>query len=347
MSSDSQPPSPAAGTKDGERLVKLALCIKERPAISYAEIRAALPGEYGAGTGSETAARRRFERDKETLRSYGVFIVADERARYSIDEKASYAAPIELTDAQASLLRLTCNALLEDESYPLKNELRMILAKIGDDIDVPDLLPSMQADDSPSRRRPLAGLEKVRRAISNRKLLRFEYRDARGHDSKREVEPFGCFLLNKNCYVVAFDPAANDERVFRLDRMRKLSVNAKSPARPDFEEREFDAAKYYGLPFQFGEEDYMARVGFDAENSWRAQRLSMGQGSFEDGADGRLAWNVRTRDTEGLARWCVENGPGIAPIAPARAREAYTRGVAAALASFETSDAHDRNRGAR
>lgn len=347
MSPDSQPPSPATRTGDGERLVKLALCVKERPGIGYAEIRAALPGEYGTGTGSDVAVRRRFERDKEALREYGVFIVADAEARYSIDEEASYAAPVELTDAQASLLRLTCNALLEDESYPLKNELRMILAKIGDDIDVPDLLPSMQADDSSSKRRPLAGLGKVRKAIASRKLLRFEYRDAKGRDSKREVEPFGCFLLNKNCYVVAFDPAANDERVFRLDRMRKVSANAKSPTNPDFDEREFDAAKYYGLPFQFGEEDYMARIGFDAENSWRAERLSMGQGSFSSSDDGRLVWTVRARDTEGLARWCVENGPGIVPIAPAQARETYMQGVSAALTALEASSAHQKNRGTR
>lgn len=343
MSSDSQPPAPTERTGDAERIVKLALCVKAHPGITLAGIREALGREYGPQSGSDMATRRRFERDKETLRDYGVFIVADENAGYSIDEKASYAAPVDLTEAEASLLRMLCNALLEDPSYPFKNELRMILAKIGDDIDVPDLLPSMERPEDGSRkgraaRRSTGGLTKVRKAISQRKRLLFGYRDAQGNESARAVEPFGCFFLNKNCYVVAYDPDVQDERVFRLDRMSKMRVNSKAPGSPDFEARDFDASKYYGLPFQFGSEDYEARVRFDAENAWRAQRLCMGQGSLAE-ENGGITWTVRVRDTEALARWCVENGPGIVPEGPREAREAYGRGIASAVDALGALDA--------
>lgn len=320
-----------ARTDEAERLVKLALCVRENPGISFAGIRERLPREYGtAGSGERDAnsTRRRFERDKETLRDYGVFIVAD-GDRYRIDAERSYAAPVELSESETSLLRLVGNALLADPDYPFKNEMRMILVKLGDELDVPDLLPAMEGD-AVTGDRPLSGLKKAREAIATRKRLLFSYRDAQGALSAREVEPFGCFLCNRHCYIVAYDPAAGGERVFRLDRMGKMRVNRKTPSRPDFDERPFDAADYYGLPFQFGSEDYEATVSFDGRNLWRADRLRMGQGALALDGEGAL-WTVRTRDTGELARWCVENGPGIKPVAPARAREAYQRGLERAL----------------
>lgn len=348
--------------------MRLALCVKEHPGITLAGIRAALPGAYGDAFSDdptdEQAARRRFERDKDTLRGCGVFLVADSEGRYSIDALASYAAPVDLTDAQASLLRLLCSALLDDPSYPLKNELRMILAKIGDDLGVPDLLPGSDArargragGRGRAREQAVTGLAKVRKAITARKRLHFDYEDAGGRASTREVEPFGCFFLRKNCYVVAFDPQAAGERVFRLDRMSHMRVNGTHPSAPDFAARPFDAAEWYGLPFQFGEEDYEAQVRFDAENAWRAERLRMGQGTLatcDDAAagaggaaagaeagGGAVVWTVRVRDTRALARWCIENGPGIVPAAPPRAAAAWREGVAAALRALDAASGQD------
>lgn len=315
------------GRTDAERIVKLALYVKKRPKTTFAAIRDALPADYGPESGTESAARRRFERDKESLREYGVFFTVGNEGEYTIDADRSYAMPVDLTADQASLLRLLCDALLKDGDYPFKNELRMILAKIGDEIDVPDLLPSMESTRRRTAGRPPTGLAKARRAIENRKRLSFEYRDAQGEATTREVEPFGCFLLHGSCYIVAFDPDAGGDRVFRLDRMRRVHVNPKSPQEADFPAREFDAARYYGLPFQFGDEDGFAQVAFDAENAWRAARLCMDQGSFEKDGDDGLMWSVRCRDARALASWCVENGPGIAPLEPEKAHEAFEQGL--------------------
>ena len=129
---------------DGERLIKLALYVKGRAPVDFATIRTALRAEYGAYEGTDKAAaqrfddkvRRRFERDKKTLQEYGLFFKVDEDSRYSIDDEASFAAPVDLTQEEASLLRLLCGALLDDDNYPLKSELRMILVKIGDELEV-------------------------------------------------------------------------------------------------------------------------------------------------------------------------------------------------------------------
>lgn len=49
--------------------------------------------------------------------------------------------------------------------------------------------------------------------------LRFRYRDAKGAQSAREVEPQAMLLLPPLWYLVAWDPSREDFRHFRMDRI--------------------------------------------------------------------------------------------------------------------------------
>lgn len=129
-------------TSEAERIVKLMLFIRENGPIDLAGIRRALPYEYGEHAGNEDSTRRRFERDKKTLQDSGVFLTIDDRQRYTLDVDRTVAAPLNLTGPQVSLLRLLCGALLEDGGYPFKEELRMVLVKLGDELEIPDMFPS-------------------------------------------------------------------------------------------------------------------------------------------------------------------------------------------------------------
>jgi predicted DNA-binding transcriptional regulator YafY len=329
-----------AKTGEGERIIKLMLFVRENQPVDYASIRKGLPFEYGPETGADETVRRRFERDKRSLQEFGVFFNNDPDNRYSLDETRSYAAPVDLTKPQASLLRLLCGALLEDEDYPFKDELRMVLIKLGDELGVPDLLPQMEnpSFETLGHTSEPQGLEKARKAISARKRLLFEYRGSGDKISSREVEPFGCFILKSRCYVVAFDPMVDAERSFRLDRMNHIRVNRTDPGIPDFNERPFVVDRYYGLPFQFGTENYTARVQFDAAEAWRCEQLAMGQGTLQD-EDGAIVWSVECRDTQELARWCIEHAPGIRLLDPPEAVHALRRGIDAARKVLEKTGA--------
>lgn len=57
-------------------------------------------------------------------------------------------------------------------------------------------------------------------AFLQRMHLRFRYRDAKGADTDREVEPQAMLILPPLWYLVAWDPARNDFRHFRMDRIR-------------------------------------------------------------------------------------------------------------------------------
>lgn len=51
--------------------------------------------------------------------------------------------------------------------------------------------------------------------------LRFQYRDAKGTVTNREVEPQAMLILPPLWYLVAWDPERNDFRHFRMDRISK------------------------------------------------------------------------------------------------------------------------------
>lgn len=56
-------------------------------------------------------------------------------------------------------------------------------------------------------------------AFLQRCLLRFDYRDAQGRKTRREVEPQAMLILPPLWYLVAWDPMRDDFRHFRMDRI--------------------------------------------------------------------------------------------------------------------------------
>ncbi len=56
-------------------------------------------------------------------------------------------------------------------------------------------------------------------AFLQRRHLRFDYRDARGIETRREVEPQAMLILPPLWYLVSWDPARGDFRHFRMDRI--------------------------------------------------------------------------------------------------------------------------------
>jgi predicted DNA-binding transcriptional regulator YafY len=61
-------------------------------------------------------------------------------------------------------------------------------------------------------------------AFLDRLHMRFQYRDAKGRQSGREVEPQAMLILPPLWYLVAWDPAREDFRYFRMDRITKPDV---------------------------------------------------------------------------------------------------------------------------
>ena len=56
-------------------------------------------------------------------------------------------------------------------------------------------------------------------------LLRFDYRDARGKQTTRSVEPHGLLVRTPAWYIIAWDPRPDAARLFRADRISSPSVD--------------------------------------------------------------------------------------------------------------------------
>ena len=63
-------------------------------------------------------------------------------------------------------------------------------------------------------------------AFLQKQMLGFQYCDANGHHTNREVEPQAMLVLPPLWYLVAWDPARDDFRHFRMDR-----ISAPAPIR--------------------------------------------------------------------------------------------------------------------
>lgn len=62
-------------------------------------------------------------------------------------------------------------------------------------------------------------------AFLQRHDLRFRYRDAKGVVTDRVVEPHAMLILPPLWYLVAWDPARDDFRHFRMDRISRPVVD--------------------------------------------------------------------------------------------------------------------------
>ncbi|HWF52895.1 MAG TPA: WYL domain-containing protein [Solirubrobacteraceae bacterium] len=123
----------------------------------------------------------------------------------------------------------------------------------------------------------------VSRAIASRRMLSFEYyKENEDEFSTRTVEPYALINGREGWYVASYDPARENVRHFRLDRIKSASVNAES-----FEPRHGvdPAADVDGWP-RTGEvpASRRARVWISADRArWAREERRVAQ-ELEDGA---------------------------------------------------------------
>lgn len=81
--------------------------------------------------------------------------------------------------------------------------------------------------------------EKIKRAILNRQLIAFDYYSSYGEKTRRAVEPALLWFKHRNWYLKAFDRGKQDERIFKLSRLKRLETLEES-----FEPRPWPESSY-------------------------------------------------------------------------------------------------------
>lgn len=239
----------------------LASLLRRSYAVPFDTIAAEVPG-YGEPGESR---RRMFERDKDELRKFGVPIqtcdLGDNTIGYSLSRKDFYLPylaileegrerPLESKVDRYGYHSLPILAFLPDELRVIQDVTERLPA-----LRVPSILENAR---SALRKLGAAGLpssimsdmstrsdidadqlglvfDRLNDALARRKRVTFEYHSpGGGSNGARTVEPYGLFFIGHHWYLAAVGPDHGVVKNFRLSRMDQVSLNAESPATPDY-----------------------------------------------------------------------------------------------------------------
>src|SRR5919106_3180150 len=153
-----------------------------------------------------------------------------EGGRVWISMADHFSRPVRLTRAEALALYLGAVALLGTEG-PEADALQGALKKLGDALGGagPEDL-HLEVEQATGRRGPL---EAVRDSAEKQERIEIDYYSAsRDQVTTRQIDPEQVFSAIGNWYVVAWDRGSDQERMFRIDRIRDAR-----PAGETFEPR--------------------------------------------------------------------------------------------------------------
>ncbi|MBA4370652.1 MAG: hypothetical protein C0418_03620 [Coriobacteriaceae bacterium] len=303
-----------------ERLVNLAMYFASSTGtVTRHDVRAHVAG-YPKEQ-DEGAFLRMFERDKDDLLAAGLvlnFEDVDGEPGYRLDRRRTYGAAVDLTAEEAATLRAVGTALVADPGYPWAEELRLALAKLMPEPVTGAAAGSAVADEDPNAQG--ARVAVLSTAADARKTVTFTYTTSADVTAERTVDPYGLFLRDGRWYLVGHDHERGAERTFTVSRMLDARANAAKPRSADFERPPgFDVGGYERLPFQYGTAPCEAVLRLTGEAARRAPALTGGAGVLERAADGSFIWRIQASGLQRLARWLVENGPGVELLGPAEA----------------------------
>ena len=243
-----------------ERIACLYLTFLNTGGIGFSRIREMLPLAY---PGEHESARRKFERDKEELKTLGLELrhyppgdslpdgrVANDHV-YLPAEELTRMPELDLSGREYRSLAALLMRELEESSHAGRPEEYAILESA-----TAKLLyrsPGFLEQNAHSARRvgPLRSLgsgdslleerlSEVHRALSKRRWLEFEYTDRAGKTERRRIAGRGLVSHRGRWCLVGLDQRANALRSFYLDRMQDVLVSQDgySPD-PGFDIREY------------------------------------------------------------------------------------------------------------
>jgi proteasome accessory factor C len=269
----------------------------------------------------------RLRRDLELLQMSGlppylpgdlVEVDIDEDDTVWIRMAEQFARPLRLTRQEALAVRLRAAELVATPGVPEAPELASALAKLDDALGSSALVAAAGGD-AP------AHLDAVRGAVAGDRAIRVGYVDAAGERSDRTIEPESVFADGGHWYVVAWDPAADGERLFRVDRILSVEETGSTFARRGL--------RGAGRPlYTPGSGDVSVRLRLATEARWVAEYYATT--SVQEVGDGRLEVTLPTGDLAQIARLLLRLGGDAEVVEPDALRDEVRRLAGLALAPY-------------
>jgi len=236
-----------------------------------------------------------------------------EDGRVWIDMADYFARPLRLSRSEALALYLQGTALLGTPGLPEAGPLESALAKLEAELGPETLGRLAGRVEAAHAGRPAETLETLRRAATDCRRLAIEYYAAsRDTTSVREIDPEEVFSAMGNWYVVAWDPEADGERMFRADRIKTVRETGQR-----FEPRGLAGA---GRPlYTRSDQDVRVRLLLRPRARWVAEYYDV-ESATERG-DGTVEVTLPTRHLAWVAKLVVRLGGEATVLEPAALRD--------------------------
>jgi predicted DNA-binding transcriptional regulator YafY len=173
--------------------------------------------------------------------------------------------------------------------------------------------------------------ETLQSAERDRRRVRFDYIDKNGTKTQRSVNPYGFIVSNGRIYLVAYDLARSDMRVFAVDNIDAIAVQPQTFERPaDFNLEAYGAHSVSGVWQSTDLTDVTVRFSPVVAKAAGAASVARDR-RIERRDDGSVEITYRVADPLEIVRWSLSWGTEAEVLAPAAARE-HARTIAGALA---------------
>jgi predicted DNA-binding transcriptional regulator YafY len=209
----------------------------------------------GTVTAKELADRfsvstRTIYRDIDVLSSAGVPVFTNKGNGGGISLLEEYSLNKALISDQESNSLLLALQTLQVTKYP---EIENMLEKIGAVFKKSEYVDWVQVDLSPWGSNPNENEKfiNIKKAIIEQKAISFDYVNTLGSKSSRSIEPMKLIFKGQSWYLKGFCKSKQDFRVFRISRIKNVTITEDRFQRKRLEEEEKPSvAKTYRKPVQ-------------------------------------------------------------------------------------------------
>jgi len=238
-----------------------------------------------------------------------------------------FARPLRLTRPEALAVYLRATELLATPGIPDAPALASALAKLRDALG-PDTLGDAAGIEGAVTGSAPAHLDALRAAAAHLRRIRIDYTAAStGERSVREVEPEAVFASAGHWYVVAWDVAADGERLFRADR-----VSAVEETEDRFAPRGLEGAGRQ--LYTAGDQDLGVRLLLRPAARWVAEYYVTDD--VVTRPDGTVEATLPARQTGWIAKLLLRLGPDADVLDPPELRAEISQIAAAALDRYRS-----------
>lgn len=256
-------------------------------------------------------SRRTINRDIEDICKAGIPIVTLQGAKGGITVAEGY--KIDKTIFTADELQAIFTGLKSLDSISQTSKYKQLIDKFSSDKNsIYSTESNILIDLSSHYKSTLSvKIEEIRRAISEKRLVSFDYYYSKG-EARKIIEPYLIVFKWSSWYVLGYCCEKNDFRMFKLNRLWNLSVTEENFKLRDIPQEQRDFDNYF-------KDEIMLIAIFDKSVKYRLIE-EYGIDCFSYTEEGKLLFKFGFTDKGTLISWILSFGDKAEIIEPAELR---------------------------